>query len=369
MKKINRHKGYGGSSRPAVLLAILALAALLTWLLWPVRITLEGRGTIQPCFENLVRVTPGESGMVCRVMAKRLQEVRSGEPLFEYIPAGKFSVLAYVSMTPPGSAAAAPEPLPDWHQKVERERIARIEAANRWSSQVLSHGSKALKWEHDLAQRLTMTIPREGDLMLEEVQQRENVRLGRENANKVYTFNEASGETVATEQGIPLASPATGTLYSLWVQPRMQIFGAPATTLPAPAPGVPPMMALYSNASSPVAEIMPPGTPLEVLALIPVPPRSLHWQEGWQASLVSEGATFAVPAGPASVEIGRVSLNPADARLVVPVLSAGKESVFARLSLLENNREMIGTAVRVRLVSPPRPRAWFWMGAEKGGTP
>lgn len=351
----------GWSSRPEVLLALVALAVLLTWLLWPVRIILEGTGTIQPRFENLVRVTPGESGMVCRVMAERLAQVQAGEPLFEYIPAGKFSVLTYASMIPPGGAVPEPNPPPAWYQKVERDRIARIEAANHWSSRVLSRGSEAPKWEHDLAQRLTMTVPREADLMLAQAQQSENTRLGRENANKVYTFNEALGETVATERGIPLASPTTGTVYSLWVQARMQIFGAPAGTLPTPVPGGPPVIALHASGSSPVAEIMPPGTPLEVLALVPVPPCSLHRQEGWQASLVREGTGVAVPAGVTKVEVGRVSLTPADAGLLVPELAAGQDSVFVRVSLLDGDPEMMGTTVRVRLVSPSRPRAWLWL--------
>ena len=349
-----------------MILALLAPAALLAWLFWPVRITLEGKGTIQPRFEDLVRITPGESGMVCRVMSKRLQEVQSGETLFEYIPFGKFSVLAYVRMTPPGGAAVEPEPLPDWYQKVEGERIARIEAANRWSARVLSQVKSALKWESDLAQRLTMTVPLEVDLMRVQAQQRENTRLGRENANMVYTFNESLGESVATERGIPLVSPATGILYSLWVQPQTQIFGAPSTTLPTPAPGSPPMIALYAGTSSPVAEIMPPGTPLEVLALMPIPSHSLHKKEGWQATLTGAGQSSAVPAGMTKIEFGRVSLNPADARLLVPELPAERESVFARVSLAADNSVTIGSAVRVRLVSPPRPRVWYWLGEDKG---
>jgi len=359
----------GWSSRPEVLLALVALAVLLTWLLWPVRIVLEGTGTIQPRFEHLVQVIPGESGMVCRVMAERLGKVQAGEPLFEYIPAGKFSVLTQASMIPPGGAVPEPNLPPAGYQKVERDRIARIEAANRWSSRVLSRGNEAPKWEHDLAQRLTMTVPRESDLMLAQAQQIENTRLGRENANKVYTFNAAIGEIVATEQGIPLASPTTGTVYSLWVQARMQIFGAPAVTLPTPIPGGPPMIALHASGSSPVAEIMPPGTPLEVLALVPAPPRSLHRQEGWQAGLASEGTGVAVPAGVTKVEIGRVSLDPADAGRIVPELAAGQESVFVRVSLLDNDQELMGTTVRVRLVSPPRPRVWFWLGETRRSAP
>jgi hypothetical protein len=368
MGKIDRHMGHDGSTRPVILLVLIALAAILTWLLWPVRITLEGRGTVQPRFENLVRVSPEESGMVCRVMAEPLQEVRAGESLLEYVPAGKFSVLAYARMTPPGGAAPEPEPLPVWYEKVKSERIARTEAANRWSSQVRSQGNKALRWEHDLAQRLSMLVSREGDLTEAQAQQRENIRLGRENANKVYVFDEVRGEMVATERGIPLLSPATGILYSLWVQPKMQTFASLHDPLPVPVPGGPVMTALSVGTSPPVAEIIPPGTPLEVLALLSVPPRSLQKHEGWQVRLTGGGQGIAAPAPVTRVEIGRVPLNPADAGLLVPELSSGQAGVFSRISLPENNLQKIGTAVQVRLVSPLRPRAWFWL-AEKWDNP
>jgi hypothetical protein len=346
------------------LMTIFTLAALLLWLFWPVQITLEGSGTVQPRFEDLVSITPVESGMVCRVMKTPPQEVQAGEPLFEYVPSGKFSVVSYVRMTPPGGGEQEPEPLPDWYQKAERERIARIDAANRWSGRVVTQSKIARKWERDLSSRLTVAVPREADLMREQLQQRENKRLGRENANKVYTFNETLGESMPTEQGIPMASPVTGTLFSLWVQPQTQIFGSPST-LPTPQPGSPPRAALHVSASSPVGEIIPPGTPLEVLALVPVPPHSLQMLEGWQAILTKEGQAAPFPAAVTKLEIGRVSISPADARLILPEVSTGQESVFVRVSLVENRSETIGTSVKVRLVPPSRPRVWFWLKNEK----
>ena len=323
---------------------------------------MEGSGTIQPRFEDLVRVVPSESGMVCRVMAERLQEVQAGEPLFEYIPEGKFSVLSYSRMTTPGGAEPEPEPLSDWYQKAERKRIARIEAANRWSARVLSQVKNARKWESDLAQRLTMAVPREEDLLLVQAQRDENIRLGRGNANQVYIFDETLGESAPTEQGIPLVSPATGTLFTLWVQPLTQIFGSPAATLPKPLSDDSPSMALHVAGSYPVGEIMPAGAPLEVLALIVISPRFRKMCGGWQVSLTSEGENLAFPPGVTKVEIGSVSINPDDARLVMPELSITQESVFARLSLSENNPGMLGTTVRVIIVSPWRPRVWFWLG-------
>jgi hypothetical protein len=40
-------------------------------------------------------------------------------------------------------------------------------------------------------------------------------------------------------------------------------------------------------------------------------------------------------------EIGHVSINPADARRVMPELPSSRESVFVRLSLAENSAEKI----------------------------
>jgi hypothetical protein len=205
-----------------------------------------------------------------------------------------------------------------------------------------------------------MAVPREADLLREQAQQRENILLGRENANKVYTYNETIGESVPTEQGIPLTSPISGSLYSLWVQPLTQIFGSPAASLPVPPPGSPPRAVLHASASFPVGEIMPPATPLEVLALVPVPPRSLHKLEEWQASLFVQGQVASSPAAVTKTEIGLVSISPADARLVVPDVPADRESVFVRLGLAQGTPEKTGTSVKVRLVSPSRPRAWFW---------
>lgn len=361
MKIFDRHIEHGKSNRNALLLTLLSVAGLMVWALWPLRVTLEGKGMIQPRFENLIRITPGESGMVCRVLKEKFQEVQAGEPLFEYIPAGKYSVMSYSRMTPPGGGEVEPEPIPDWYQKVEHERIARIGAANRWSGRVLSQVKNALKWESDLASRLSRTVPLEADLMREQAQQRENIRLGHENANKVYTFNESIGESVPTEQGVPLTSPITGNLFSLWVQPQTQIFGSTASTLPQPLPGDPPRVALHFAGSYPVGEIMPPGTPLEVLALMPIPPKLLHWHKGWQASIAIEAQEIKIPAESNKIEIGRVSLSSDDSRLVVPEISSSQESVFARLSLAGGPPRKIGTMVQVRLVSPSQPRVWYWL--------
>ncbi len=351
--------------RRPVLLLLLLLSALLIWLLWPVRITLEGFGTVQPRFENLVSVTPRESGMVCRMRVERFQEVREGELLFEYIPEGKFSVLAYTRMTPPGGGAEESEQIPGWYRKAEDERSARIAAANRWSSQLIKEVKSAQRWESDLARRLAITVPREADLELAKAGQKYNLQRGRENANKVYSFNEAIGEMVPTEQGLPLASPVSGLLYSLWVQPQMQIFGSSAAATPSPEPGSPPMSVLHAGGSSPVAEIMPPGTPLEVMALLQVPPRAVQGGAGWQASLVEKGESVNLPAGVTKIDFGSVALDPADARLLMPALITAQKSIFVRVSLPQEYQGKPGRAVRLRMVSPLRPRIWLWFAKYK----
>lgn len=46
--------------------------------------SLEGVGTIEPLFEDLVLITPNESGIVTRMHVSLHQDVTRDAPLFEY---------------------------------------------------------------------------------------------------------------------------------------------------------------------------------------------------------------------------------------------------------------------------------------------
>jgi hypothetical protein len=337
-------------------LSVAVLVSLIVWLLWPVQITLEGNGIIQPVFEHLVRVIPPESGVVCKVTSARLNEVRKGEVLLEYIPVNKASFLAYSTMASPGGISQ-PEALPEWYTELEQRRKVRIDAANRWQGLMFKQHPRP--WERELASRFVRLAVNEGDLERIIAQQRENVRLGREAANRIYVFDDSLGRSVAAERGIPLASPADGILYSFWVQPAMQITGALPSNLPAVPSGSAPMRAIGSGtAGTPVAEILPPAAPREVLGLVPAGPHLAEFISEWQAVLAGTG-TDAVEV--ANIEFGSVPISPADAKFLVPGLAGAQESVFVRLRLKEGNLPLLNRTVGVRLVSARYPRVWFWL--------
>ena len=252
----------GSRSRLAWYLGAIALAAALAYALYPVRRVVEGMGSIEPVFEDLIVVTPDRSGMVTRVRVSSRQDVDRGTPLFEYLPDGQWAVQAYGSMTPLGGAAEPPRAEPEWSRTINQRRLARAEALRRWSSRVFSHSERPLVWERLLEQRLTSRVSREDDLALEAARAAENDRLGRHEANVVRIFEQALGMYRGTEDGQPFSSDVAGLVYSLWVMQRSQFHAA-------------------------VGEIMKPGTPVEVLGLVPVSPAALREASGWTAGITA----------------------------------------------------------------------------------
>ena len=353
-----------GGNRLRFLIRALSLSALLSmlgWMLWPVQVTLEGNGIIQPVFEHLVKVVPHESGVVCKVNSARLNAVQKGDVLLEYVPIGKASFLSYSSMISPGGASR-PEALPEWYTELEQKRRARIEAANRWQGLMFKRQNPG-PWERELAGRLVMLAVNQGDLERNAAQQRENIRLGRAAANQIHVRDETLGQIVPAERGSPLTSPADGILYSLWARPVMQITGAMHSNLPIPSPGSAPTSALAAGtAGTPVAEILSPGTPGEVLALLPLTPGVPAFVRGWK--------TFLDGAGPdamevTNIEFGTVPISPDDARLLVPGLAGTREAVFVRLRLKEPGLSNLDKKVRVRLISSRYPRVWYWISSRR----
>ena len=345
----------GAGSRLRIII-IVVLVSLLAWLLWPVQVILEGNGIIQPVFEQLVQIIPPESGVVCRVTSSQLSNVRAGDILLEYIPASKASFLSYASMTSPGGINQ-PEALPEWYIELDQRRKTRIEAANHWQGLMFNQHPKP--WERELARRFVLLAVNEGDLERNRAQQQENVRLGREAANKVYVHDDSLGQIVPVEQGIPLSSPADGILYSFWARPVMHITGPMHSALPVMPPGSPAMRAIASGtAGTPVAEILPPGVPSEVLALVPVDP-SLRWLTNGRESVFTAIVTDSM--GIRGIEFGSVPISPDDARLLVPGFASAQDAVFVRLRLAEGDLADWDRKVSVRLISPRYPRAWYWL--------
>jgi multidrug efflux pump subunit AcrA (membrane-fusion protein) len=183
--------------------------------LYPVRRVVEGMGSIEPVFEDLIVITPDRSGMVTRVRVSSGQDVDRGTSLFEYLPDGQWAVLAYGSMTQPGGAAEPPPAEPEWVRTINQRRLARAEALRRWSARVFSHSERQLVWERLLEQRLNVRVAWEDDLALEEARAADNARLGRHEANMVRVFDHALGVYRGTEDGQPFASDIAGMVYSL----------------------------------------------------------------------------------------------------------------------------------------------------------
>ena len=100
-------------ARRAPLLWLLAAIVLIVPLadgLYPVASAVEGVGTIEPLFEDLVLITSDFSGIVTRMRVGLRQDVDRGEPLFEYLPEGQWAVQSRGGMTRP--SGSPPEPAP-----------------------------------------------------------------------------------------------------------------------------------------------------------------------------------------------------------------------------------------------------------------
>jgi hypothetical protein len=319
---------------------IILLLALLGYLSWPMRVSSNGVGVIQPEYEQLIRVDPPEDGIIVLVKAGRLETIAKGATLFEYIPHSQYAVIMYARMTKPGGETE-PEPLSEFNRTIDSRRIRRTEAANRWNSQVMAVGVAPVEWERSLASRFATVIPREEDVIIQERIKAENIRMGQENANMVQVFDKDIGMYRATSTGIQFVSPVSGTLYSFWVTSRFQIFR-----------------------SSPIAEIMPPGVPTEVLGLIHRDsPLLMHGPGIVDALALSDGRALPTTGvAPQDIRIGKVPTRVADAREILTDLKPESDSVFVRIRLSSPlPTEDFGKMVSFRIHSERRPRIWFWI--------
>jgi hypothetical protein len=321
------------------LVAAIVLAVPLGYAAYPVHRTVEGDGTIEPLFEDLVLITPDESGVVTRMHVSLRQDVARDAPLFEYLTDG-WAVTSYGGMSrPSGSPPEPPPALPEWYREGTERRVARANALRHWTTRLHARSQRPLTWEHLLAQRLNAKISQEDNLAMAEAQAAENVRLGRQDANLVQIFDRGVGMYRSTEDGQPFRSAVAGMVYSLWITRRFQF-----------------------NGPSPLGEIMRAETPHEVFGLVPIPPAALRDLSGWRVSLAPRGERASVALAVTTIELGRVPIDVADARLVVPGLPVTRDSVFVRLRLAEAPpRERLGAPLLITLTSPARPRLWLWL--------
>ena len=327
-------------SWPLGLLGAIVLVVPLAYVLYPVRSVVEGVGTIEPMFEDLILITSDVSGIVTRLRVERHQDVDRDAPLFEYIPDGQWAVQGYATMSRPSGAPAEPLPAePEWYREGNKRRVVRAEALRRWSKPFYSSAQRPLAWERLLQQRLSAKVYREDDLAMEEARAAENVRLGRQDFNLVQVFDRGAGMYRATEDGEPFPSAVAGLVYSLWITQRSQFSGA-----------------------APLGEIMRPETPLEVFGLVPIPPAALRELPGWRASLAAPGEGTPAPLLVSAIEFGRVPIDAGDAKIILPNLPVTRDSVFVRLRLdPAPARDTLGRTFLIKLTSPARPRLWLWI--------
>ena len=327
-------------SRLFWLLATVVLVVPLAFVLSPVSRVVEGVGTIEPLFEDLILITTDVSGMVTRLRVSLHQDVEQGTPLFEYVPDGQWSVLGPVTMSRPSGSPPEPPPAePEWYREGNRRRVARAEALRGWTKRLYAPAPRPLVWERLLEQRLSAKVHREDDVAMAESRAAENVRLGHPEFNLVHVFDRGAGMSRATEEGEPVPSAVAGRVYSLWITQRSQFSGA-----------------------GPLGEIMRRETPLEVFGLVPIPPTALRELPGWRASLTAPGERTPAPLQIIAIEFGGVPIDARDAKIILPNLPVTRDSVFVRLRLdPAPARDALGATFLITLTSPARPRLWLWL--------
>lgn len=327
-------------SRLLWVLGAIVLVVPLAYVLYPVRSVVEGVGTIEPMFEDLILITPDVSGMVTRLRVGLHQGVDRGASLFEYVPDGRWAVLGPATMSRPSGSPAEPPPAePEWYREGNQRRLVRAEALRGWTKRLYSPAPRPLAWERLLEQRLSAKVHREDDVAMGEARAAENVRLGRQELNLVQVFDRGAGMFRGTEEGEPFPSAVAGLVYSLWITQRSQFSAAAA-----------------------LGEIMRPQTPLEVFGLVPIPPAALRELPGWRASLAAPGERTPVPLVVTAIEFGHVPIDAGDAKIIFPNLAVTRDSVFVRLRLdPAPARDRLGAPLLITLTSPARPRVWRWL--------
>ena len=130
------------------LLGAIILAVPLAYVFYPVRSVIEGVGTIEPTFEDLVLITSDISGIVTRMRVGLHDDVERGAPLFEYRPEGQWAVTVHGGMTrPSGSPPEPPLAEPEWYRAAKQRHAARADAVRRWTKRVYAREQRPLAWE------------------------------------------------------------------------------------------------------------------------------------------------------------------------------------------------------------------------------
>jgi hypothetical protein len=106
-----------------------------------------------------------------------------------------------------------------------------------------------------------------------------------------------------------------------------------------------------------IGEVLPDGGSVEIIGVVP---------ERLADALRARGATVQLDGGPwppvSEVLVARTTIEPAEARLLVPGLAPATAGVFVRLRLAEAvDTRQLDRAVGYELSIRARPRVWGWL--------
>lgn len=317
-------------------LGLAALVAVLGYLLYPVGHRVEGVGVVLPEIESLVWVEPATSGIVSRIDVRPPAPVTPGTPLLAIVPSREAGVFSEFTMTKPGGVIPPEPPPPSWYLQAREEQLAYARAGQRWSGRVMATRPPVV-WEILLAQRLALAASRRGDQRETEARNHENERRGRPEATLPHVFDPVAGISGPSDRGTPLVSPASGTLISLWAAPMVSVIEG-----------------------RPIGEVMPEGTPVEVIAVVAGPVARVIERRGVRVRL--DGPASVAAEAVTSVMVGQATIDAADAELLLPGLQTRTAGVIVRLRLAGPvDPHDLGAAVRYDIVTVRRPRAWGWI--------
>lgn len=302
---------------------------------------MDGLGIVQPVFETLEPIVPQESGRTVRLLVSQGQEVDADMPVLEYVPQGAYGVNGFARFTKPGGIVDS-DPTPDFYREIREQRVQRMGAVSHWNANVhRPSDTRPAIWEYRLAVRFNTMVGRETDVALEEAIIQENERVGHPEFTTPHVLDKERGEYQPAQSGIALRSPDRGVLYSLWATPMTQLF--PRT---------------------PIAEVVRPDAPVEVLGVIPAYSDTVLTTLQQVARLTLDAGAGELANQIALFDIGRIKIAALDLRLLMPTVTTSQDSYFVRL--LFNQvvpSSMLRKAVQFQLVSPRRPRIWFWWKA------
>jgi hypothetical protein len=288
-------------------------------------------------FEQTALLRPAANGFVVRVDVAPLQRVEAGGgPLFTAVGARgeRWSVRAAAGAAPADTTFSGTEAA----TSLEERRLAEQRAGNEWCGLALK-ASPGEPWEQQLCGIWSHRLLAQAELERLQGWTRANELSGLDSLNVVNVWDPVAGQYRPAYEGAPYPSDFTGTVLAVWVAPRMQI-GPPR----------------------PVAEVMPDGTPLEVIGVIPAAARPALAGRELEGTIRPLGAALASRnVAVSGAHLGAASLTPAQVATLFG-LAVKEPSVVVRVRLkAQVDPADVGRVARFELETVRQPRVWSWI--------